>query len=74
MTLQWSPPVTPNGIITQYSLQFDATIINITNNMLTSTVERLSPDTVYRLELRAHTGAGAGPASVITVITRKLSG
>ena len=36
------------------------------------TIEGLSPDTVYVLQLRAHTGAGAGPPSSRTVITSKL--
>ena len=72
VTLQWRPPVTPNGIITQYSIRFDETVINITDDMLMSTVEGLSPDIVYTLQVRAHTSVGAGPPSIITVITCKL--
>ena len=73
VTLQWRPPVTPNVIIIQYSIQFDATSINnFGNNMsniLMGTVEGLSPDTVYVLRLRAHTSVGAGPPIIITVTT-----
>ena len=36
------------------------------------TIGGLLPDTVYVLQLRAHTGAGAGPPNNITVITCKL--
>ena len=72
VTLQWSPPVPPNGIITQYSIQYNTTIINITDNMLMGTVSGLSPETVYVLQVRAHTSVGAGPPSNITVITCKL--
>ena len=73
VTLQWRPPEILNGTIRQYSIQFDATVINnFGNNMLMDTVEGLSPETVYTLQLRAHTGAGAGPPSSITVITCKL--
>ena len=76
VTLQWRPPVTPNGIITQYSIQFGVTIINNFGNnmlnMLMDTVEGLSPDTVYTLQLRAHTSVGAGPPSIETVTTCKL--
>ena len=69
VTLQWRPPVTPNGIITQYSLQYNITIINFGNDMLMGTIEGLSPDTVYTLQVRAHTSVGAGPPSIITVVT-----
>ena len=75
VTLQWSPPETLNGIITHYSLQFDATIIdnfgNSMPNMLMGTVGGLSPDNPYLLRLMANTVAGQGPANSITVRTRK---
>ena len=73
MTLQWRPPVTPNGNITRYSLQYNTTAVaNTTNNVLMYTVSALSPETVYVLQVRAHTSVGAGPPSNVTVITRKL--
>ena len=73
VTLQWSPPETPNGVITQYSILYNGiSITNFGNNMLMDTIEGLSPDTVYVLQLRAHTGAGAGPPSSLTVVTCKL--
>ena len=73
VSLQWRPPVTPNGNITQYSIQFDTTaVINFSSNTLMITVEGLSPETVYVLQVRAHTSVGAGPPSNITIITGKL--
>ena len=73
VTLQWSPPVTPNGIITQYSLQCNTTAVaNTTNDVLVYTVSGLSSETVYVLQVRAYTGAGAGLPSIITIITCKL--
>ena len=73
VTLQWRPPVTSNGIIMQYSLQYYTTaVVNTTNNVLIYTFSGLSPETVYVLQLRAHTSAGAGPPSIITITTRKL--
>ena len=73
VTLQWKPPVTPNGVITQYSLQYNTTAVaNTTNNVLIYTVNGLSPETVYVLQVRAHTSEGAGPPNIITIITRKL--
>ena len=72
VTLQWSPPVTPNGIITQYSLQYNTTAVaNTTNNVLMYTISGLSPETVYVLQVRAYTSVGVGPPSNVTVITRK---
>ena len=73
VTLQWMPPETPNGVIMQYSILYNGTKINnFGNDMLMDAIEGLSPDTVYVLQLRAHTGAGAGPPSYLTVVTCKL--
>ena len=76
VALQWMPPETPNGVITHYSLQYNATAIDnfgdSMHNMLMGTVEGLSPDTLYLLRLTASTEAGEGLPSSITVITCKL--
>ena len=73
MTLQWKPPETPNGIITHYSILYNGiNIANFGNNMLMDTIEGLSPDTVYVLQLRAHTRVGKGPPSNLTIVTCKL--
>ena len=74
VTLQWRSPETPNGVITQYSILYNGTnITNFGNNVLMDTIEGLSPDTVYVLQLRAYTGAGGGPPASITFLTCKLS-
>ena len=74
MTLQWIPPEPPNGVITQYSIQYNGiNITNFGNNMLMDTIEGLSPDTVYVLQLRAHTVVGMGPPTNETVLTCKLN-
>ena len=73
VTLQWSPPETPNSVITQYSIQLNGNNIgNLSSNELTCTIGRLSPDTVYVLQLRAYTVVEAGPSSSMTVVTCKL--
>ena len=73
VTLQWIPPETLNGAITQYSIQRNGiNIVNISSSVLMYTIEGLSPDTVYVLQLRAHTGAGAGPSSNRTTLTSKF--
>ena len=67
------PPEPPNGVITQYSIQLDGTNIGSVNgSVLMYTIEGLSPDTVYVLQLRAHTVVGAGPSNNITFLTCKL--
>ena len=79
-TLQWRPPTTLNGVIRQYSILYNG--INVTgfgnsmlmdaDDVLMDTIEGLSPDTVYVLQLRAHTVVGAGPSTSITFLTCKL--
>ena len=73
VTLQWRPPLIPNGVITQYSILYNGTnFTNFDNNMLMNTIEGLSPDTVYDVQLRAHTVVGPGEPSSITFLTCKL--
>ena len=76
VTLQWIPPKTPNGVITQYSIQYGGTVIDNfgseTSNKLMGTVEGLSPDATYTLQLRAHTKVGPGPPSSLTIKTCKF--
>ena len=73
LTLQWTPPDTPNGVITQYSIQLNGNnITDLNSNVLTYTIAGLSPDTVYVLQLTASTSAGAGPPSSVTITTREL--
>ena len=73
VTLQWTPPNPPNGVITQYSIQLNGTDIDdLSSNVLMYTIGGLSPDTVYVLLLSAHTIVGEGPPITITVVTDKL--
>ena len=73
LTLQWTPPVTANDVVTQYSIQLNETdIVRLSSNVLMYTIGGLSPDTVYVLQLSAHTSVGEGPPSSVTITTRKL--
>ena len=73
-------PNTPNGIITQYQLQYrrsnsstSITLLNITNDNVTYTVTGLSSNTEYVLTVRAFTVVGHGNASnEVTDYTGKL--
>ena len=79
MTLSWMSPDTPNGIITQYEIQYrvnaTALLVNFTDTLM-GTVKGLSPGTIYTVQIRAFTRVGAGPYSdritVMTLVERKL--
>ena len=76
MNLQWMPPKYPNGVITKYSVHFDGRDIvpfgsNVSNRMI-GTIEGLSPDTLYILEMKAYTKAGPSLPLYLAVRTRKL--
>ena len=73
VTLQWSPPDPPNGVITQYSIQLNGTDRdNLNNSVRMYTIGQLPSDTVYVLQLTASTSVGEGPPSTVTIITCKL--
>ena len=75
---QWMPPEFPNGVITQYSIQYNGMDIdnfgsnaNISDRMI-GTVDGLSPNTMYVFEMKSHTMMGAGPPVYLAIKTRKL--
>ena len=76
VTLQWQPPMYPNGVITQYSIQYDGLCIDDfgdnVSDMLMGTVKGLPPDTDYVFEIKAHTRVGPGPPVSLPVKTCKL--
>ena len=76
VTLQWMPPETPNGVITHYSVQYGGRMIDEfgskTLNRLMGTVEGLSPNTLYVLQLKAHTRVGPGPPVSLSIKTGML--
>ena len=78
VTLSWMPPDPPNGIITQYQLQYrrvggSYTSLQPLNTDLTRTVTGLTSGTQYEFRLRARTTAGFGSFSnMITAFVSKL--
>ena len=79
MTLSWMPPEMPNGIITQYQMEYrsvnssDFISLNISNSILTYTVTGLTSNTEYVFRVRAFTVVGHGPPSnEVTHYTSKL--
>ena len=76
MALQWIPPKYPNGVITQYSIEYDGIIVENFGGDVSDTmdclIEELSPDTDYVFKLKAHTRVGFGPLVNLPVKTCKL--
>ena len=79
VTLSWMPPDPPNGIITQYQIQYRRTSSggSFGNNQMTTdltyTVTGLMTGTQYDLRVRAFTVVGRGPPSnVVTAFVGKL--
>ena len=80
VTLSWMPPNMPNGIITQYELQYrrSSDLINISfinSSALNATVTGLLPSTDYQFRVAASTVVGQGPYTEIPqTTTGKYSG
>ena len=60
ITISWDVPSMPNGIITAYEIHYTngSGTYNTTNTQYT--IEGLLPNTLYTIEVRAYTSAGAG--------------
>ena len=70
------PPKYPNGVITQYSIEYDGKVFEKFGGDVSDTmnglIEGLLPDTDYVFKLRAHTRVGSGPLVNLNVKTCKL--
>ena len=80
VTLSWMSPDPPNGIITQYRVQYrrnDSSSsyisINTMTNALTRTVTGLTTNILYDFRVRADTVVGRSePSNVVTAFVGKL--
>ena len=70
--LTWSPPLQPNGIITQYTVTYrvngSAPVTRDTNDpdTTTFTIPSLFPQTtISDISVRAYTSAGPGPEVIL---------
>ena len=69
-TLTWSPPTTPNGIITAYILIYGRNTVIISGSSQSYTVHSLNENTRFVFSIHARTSVRhAGPAASITVRT-----
>ena len=69
--ISWSPPTTPNGIITEYETRYRESTstgpYNITNTTNTQySIVGLIPNTNYTIGVRAYTSVGPGEWTDIT--------
>ena len=64
--LSWERPLTPNGIITHYSLMYNSLLSDPTSivNDTMFTVNNLNTYTEYEFRIAAATSAGLGPDAV----------
>ena len=73
LTISWTVPSEPNGVITMYQVAHNSTgVLNYTNTSATSwlTLRDLSPNTAVEYSVRAYTIIGPGePVSNITSTT-----
>ena len=85
LTAEWSPPLTPNGVILSYQVSYVGlesvnpvpdsfeTDSTLNTNGTTQTVEvvGLSPYSLYSLSVKAFTSAGGGEEATITFRTEE---
>ena len=70
------PPKYPNGTITRYAIQYAGRIIDafgdyVSGKMIGS-IDGLTTDTEYVIEMKAYTRVGSGPPFSLPVKTCKL--
>ena len=81
--MEWSPPLTPNGVILNYQVSYvglesvnpvpdsfeTVEILNLSGTTYTVDVAGLSPHSLYNISVRAFTSVGGGEESTLTVRT-----
>lgn len=73
VTVTWSPPATPNGIITQYRLsatlnESPLSSIFVPGDVLSREIDGLTPFGIFTVAISASTFVGQGPFSPTTTI------
>ena len=59
--VQWSEPSEPNGIITQYEVQYNESSVNVSGDTTSVILSRLDTFAEYDIRVRASTSQGEGP-------------
>ncbi|XP_068431767.1 usherin [Clinocottus analis] len=74
LNVSWTPPDTPNGIITSYGLWLDGVLIlNSSSSLRFSVVDGLSPWSQHFLRLQACTARGCGRSPVVEMRTLQMA-
>nr|XP_040024120.1 usherin isoform X2 [Gasterosteus aculeatus aculeatus] len=74
LNVSWTPPDTPNGIITSYGLWLDGALIsNSSSSLRFLVVEGLSPWSRHLLRLQACTARGCGKGPMVEVRTLQMA-
>ena len=83
--MEWSPPLTPNGVILNYQLSYVGlesvnpvpdsfeTVKTLNLSGTAYTVAGLSPHSLYTISVKAFTSGGGGEESTITIKTEENS-
>ncbi|XP_004439711.1 PREDICTED: usherin [Ceratotherium simum simum] len=72
--LYWSPPEKPNGLISQYQLSRNGTLVFVGGREKQNfTDKNLAPNSRYSYKLEATTGGGSSPSDEYTVQTPLLT-
>ena len=71
VSLTWSEPLLPYGIITSYMITYNSTgsQISVTVNTNSYLISGLDEFTMYTVFIRASTRVGVGPSASLTVTT-----
>ncbi|XP_019935888.2 usherin isoform X2 [Paralichthys olivaceus] len=74
LNVSWTPPNTPNGIITSYGVWLDGVLIlNSSSSPMFFVVEGLSPWSRHLLRLQACTARGCGKGPMVEVRTLEMA-
>ncbi|KAL5020555.1 hypothetical protein ScPMuIL_003447 [Solemya velum] len=83
VTLNWQPPLRPNGQITGYLVFYttdssqddrDWVVEGVLGDKLSTTIEQLTPDTTYYFKIQARNNKGYGPMSPFVTYKTFLDG
>ena len=83
LTVEWSPSLTPNGVILNYQVSYvglesvnpvpdsfeTVKTLNLSGKTYTVDVAGLSPHSLYNISVKAFTSVGGGEESTVTVRT-----
>ena len=73
LNLTWNPPLSPNGIITEYFVYSDRNTLEYQGSANHFFLRRLTPFTTYNVRLRACTSVGCADGSTQTVQSAEVA-